>query len=338
MRNTIRRLFFSVIFLVESALASNEVSAYFIYEYGKIFGIEHKDKNLVLDAKIFLQNPILFDLNSFDIESDGGELVMFSAKFPFKINSIVFESSFLFAGGNWDNGSFNFFNGKPFLPYVLGLGISINGAYQSLNMDYILLNGKILNNNEEFELFNSISYLYNVFYKLNANKNVNLYAGFAGLNTDFAGELTAANQQYFLFPYSFYKAEGYLNVKTMYGLANFKLETSFAEYGVYLGAITAINESFKASKHYKYRKFYGTDEFYQEMQPISLKGSGIAFLNLDVKTKKIKIGNSFIQYGIQKPLAIPFGDFFSSKKEGSESYNIADILFFGLTANVNIIF
>jgi len=333
------------VLLAEIALASNEASAYFVYDYGKMYEAEHKSQNIDLSTKILFQNPISFSRNSIDIKNNGGKIALLSASFPFSVNSYVLEPAILFGNGIWEKGDFDYFYGKPSLPLAFGFGMSFYQGPNSFTANYIFCNGKILNNQGDVDLFNADFYIYNAFYKFDANKNLNLYAGFAELNVEAAGALTAENQGYFLFPYLFYETSGRLDVKTVYGLANLKAKSALVEYGIDLGTLVAFGEKSNGNLHYKYRKkfanFYGEDEIFRDFHPVHIKGSGIVFSILSIQTKKIRIGENYIQYGIKKPLAIPYGKFFSE----SEDYNdterntsVKDALLWGLTANMSIYF
>jgi len=360
LESIIRNVSLGIAFFISIAFASNRASAYFVYDFGRMYDAQLNNEKINLNAKILYQNSYFFNWNATDIEGDGGKVILLSVAKPVNINSVILEPSFLYANGTWDRGDFSYFYGKPNLPKALGFGMSIYYGHNSLIANYILCNGKILNNSGEVELFNSDFYLYNIIYKFSAIKNLNLYAGFTGLNAEAAGALTAANQQYFLFPYSFYEANGRLNVKFVHGLANFTLESNSVEYGIDVGALVAVYENIKGNLHYKYRKFfgtfYGTEEIYEDFYPVPMKGSGIVFSILSIKTKKIKFGENYIQYGVQKPLALPFGRFFYEEPyiddggsssgggegiaEESESVGklIKDALLWGLTASVNVYF
>jgi hypothetical protein len=341
LKNIIRKIILSFAFFAKTALASSEAGAYFVYEYGKMYEAEHKSQNMDLNAKILFQNPISFYWNSTDMESNGGKITLLSASFPFSINSYVLEPSILFGMGAWEKGDFSYFYGKPSLPFLLSFGMSFYRGSNSITANYMLCNGKILNNQGDEELFNSEIYVYNAFYKFNASNNFNLYAGFAGLNAEAAGSLTAENQGYFLFPYLFYETSGHLNVKTVYGMANLKVESTSAEYGIDLGALVAVSDNSAGNLHYKYRKkfadYYGDEEIFRDFYPMHIKGNGIAFSVLSIQTKKIRIGENYIQYGVKKPLAIPFGKFFSANNlnNAEEKVPVKDVLLMGLTANVN---
>lgn len=340
MRNTIPKVFLSLAFLASLAFASNtsnRAGANFVYEYGKMFEAELNSSRINLNAKILFQNPLSFDWNSTSIESDGGELVFLSASFPFSINTLTLKPSFLFGNGIWKRGDFEHFYGKPDLPNVLGFGMSFYQGPSAFCVHYILGKAKLLNNNESAELFNSDFYIYNAFYKYDVNNNLDLAVGFAGLNAEAGGALTAENQGYFLFPYAFYEANGYLDAKAIYALANLKIKTASAEYGLDFGALTALSGKIAGNMHYKYRKFYGTEEVFETLNPVQIKNSGIAFSILSIKTKKISFGKNHIQYGIKKPFAVSFGEVFPKNEENSSDF-LKDIFLSGLTANVDIWF
>jgi len=345
LRSIITKALLSLIFLATLAFASNEVGANFVYDYGEMYETGLKSENLDLSAKIMFQNPLFFNWNSTDIEINRGKIALFSASFPFGINSYVLEPAVLFGRGVWEEGDFQYFYGKPDLPIVFGFGMSFYKGSNSLTVNYVYCGGKILNNQGNVELFNSDFYIYNALYKFNANRNLNLYAGFAGLNVEAYGALTAENQGYFLFPYLFYEIKERLNIKTIYGDVNLRLEFASAEYGIDLGALVAISEKMAGTLHYKYRKkfasYYGEKEVFRDFYPSQIRGNGIIFSILSIQTKKIRLGENYIQYGVKKPLAIPFGNFFSESKNFNDpehKMSIKDALLWGLTANASLYF
>jgi hypothetical protein len=334
LRNIIHKIFFVYIaFFAELAFAFSGASANFVYDYGKMYEAEFRNSKIDLDAKIFYQNPLASKWDSTNIESDGGEIVFLSAVFPFSASSFILEPSFLFASGKWQRGDFDYFYGKPDLPSVFGFSMYFYHHSNVLGANYIFGNAKLLNNAESYELFNSDFYIYNVFYKLGA-----ICAGFAGINAKAKGSLTAENQGYFLFPYRFYDASGYMSAKAIYGIANLGFKSSAAEYGMDLGAIAVLRGKIAANMHYKYRKFYGTEEFFEDLNPVQMKNSGIIFSILSIKTKKINIGENYIQYGIQKPFAIPFGELFPKADSGKGGDFLKDVFLWGLTASISVCF
>jgi hypothetical protein len=344
LKNIISKIFISLAFFAKTALAFNEASAYFVYDYGKMYEAEHKSQSMDLNAKFLFQNPISFNWNSIGIKNNGGRIALFSASFPFSINSYVLEPAVMFGNGVWEKGDFDYFYGKPNLPFALSFGMSFHRGSNSLTANYMICNGKILNNQGDEELFNSDFYIYNVFYKFNANKNLNLYAGFAELKVEAAGALTAENQGYFLFPYLYYETSEHLNIKTVYGLVNLKMESALTEYGIDIGTLVAIGEKNAGTLHYKYRKkfasYYGDKEVFRDFYPTYIKGSGIVFSVLSIQTKKMRLGENYIQYGVKKPLVAPFGKFFSESKNFEDERNISikDAVLWGLTANMSIYF
>ena len=344
MKSIIRKIFLSLALFTEIALASNEASAYFLYDYGNIYEAEHKSQSMDLNAKILIQNPISFNWNSISIKNDGGRIALLSASFPFSINSYVLEPAILLGKGVWEKGDFDYFYGKPDLPFAFGSGISFYLGSNSFTANYMFCSLKILKNQEDTELFNSDFYIYNAFYRFNANKNLNLYAGFALLKAEAAGALTAKNQGYFLFPYLYYETGARLDVKTVYGMANLKMESASAEYGIDLGTLLILDGKSAGNLHYKYRKkftdYYGEEEVFRDFNPTHIKNSGIIFSILSIQTKKMRLGENYIQYGVKKPLAIPFGKFFSESENFEEERNmpVKDMLLWGLTANVSIYF
>jgi hypothetical protein len=334
LKSIIHKIFFaSIAFFAKIAFALNGASANFVYDYGKMFEAEFQSQKIDFDAKIFYQNPLIFNWDSTKMENDGGKVILLSVAFPFSVNSFILEPSFLFASGKWQRGNFDYFYGKPDLPSVFVFSMYFRNNSNVLGVNYFFGNARLLNNSESFELFNSDFYIYNIFYKLGA-----ICAGFAGMNAKASGSLTAENQGYFLFPYRFYNASGYMNAKAVYGIANLSLKSSVAEYGMDLGALAALSGKIAANMHYKYRKFYGTEEIFENLNPVQMKNSGIIFSILSIKTRKISIGENYIQYGIQKPFAIPFGELFPKANPGEGGDFLKDIFLWGLTASISVYF
>jgi len=337
LRNIIHKVFLSLIFLATLAFASYEAGANFIYEYGQMYSADVSSKNINFNAKALLQNELVFNWNTTSLKSDGGEIVLLSLAFPFSTDLCTLEPSIMFGSGAWKKGDFQYFYGKPDLPAVFGFEMSIN----NIDLFYFFGNAKLLNNQENRELFNSDFYLYNALYQYRINKGINLAAGFMGLNVEASGALTAENQGYFLFPYAFYKASGHIDAKTIYALTNLKLESGSAEYGLDFGVLEVLSGKLSGNMDYKYRKFYGTEEHIETLTPVQLKNSGIIFSILSIKTKKIKIGENNFQYGVHKPFALPFGAAFPNSfgnSEASRNISVKDILLFGLTASLNVYF
>lgn len=338
MQNTILKTFFAAALFANLALASDRAGAYFVYEYGKMFGIEHKSKNINLDAEIFFQNPLTFDWDSTKIINDGGKIFLLQADFPFDFGPFILTPSFLYGMGKWEKGDFEYFYGKPDLPSISGFEISLShNSSHLLSAGYYFGNAKLLNN-ENTELFSSDFYFCDIFYKYAPKAYFNLSAGFASANVEMGGALTAQNQSYFLFPYSFYNAAGSLDVKAIYGIADFSFESEFAIYGFKLGSAFAIDGEMNGNMHYKHRKFYGDDEVFDSINTLHFKNNGIVFSVIGINTKKIKLGEVFLQYGVQKPFIIPFGKIFPKNAINEVKPSAKDIFLTLLTANVNIFF
>ena len=336
---TIKVFFIGIAVFAELAFAFNGASANFVYDYGRMFEAQLQSDRINFNAKILQQNPLSVNWNSTNVKSEGGEVVFLTAGFPFNINSFILEPSFLFVNGSWQKGDFDYFYGKPDIPKILGFSISFCRGSGFFMANYVLGNLKLLNNAEDAELFNSDFYVYNAFYGFNASEKLNLSVGFAGLNVEATGTLTAENQQYFLFPYLFYIANGYMNAKVAYGSAYLGLKSKVAEYGIDFGTFYMLDGELKGDMHYKHRKFYGTEEFFETLNPVQFSGNGFVFLILGIKTKKINIGENYIQYGVKKPLVVPFGKNFPSGSGDIKSREfLKDVFLWGLTASASIYF
>jgi len=340
LRNTILKVFLTIALFANLALASDRAGAYFIYDYGRMFDIEHKSQNINLNAKILFQNPLSLDWDSTRIVSDGGKIFLLQAGYSFDLGSFTLTPSFLYGMGKWEKGDFEYFYGKPDLPNINGFEISLSYDFTHLlSASYYFGGAKLLSNDGDEELFDSDFYLCNIFYKYAIKRYFNLSAGFVSANMETDGVLTAQNQGYFLFPYNFYNAAGYLNVNAVYGIADLNFESEFANYSLKFGGVLAIDGEMNGDMHYKYRKFYGDDEIFDSINTLHFKNNGFVFSTVGVNTKKIKLGEIFLQYGIQKPFAIPFGKIFPKNSINGENFlNAKNIFLTLLTANANIYF
>ncbi|GHV12121.1 hypothetical protein AGMMS49938_04040 [Fibrobacterales bacterium] len=326
-----------VLHFVSFAFAFNEASAFYIYEYAKIYNFEHKNENLNLSATVLFQEPLSFDYASTKITSDGGNIFFLQTELSFAIGKGTFTPSFLFGRGKWQSGDFEYFYGKPHLPSINAFSGTFNLGNSSVNAGFYFGKMQILNN-EELELFNSDFYFSNVSYKYSAN-HLNATIGFVSANMNANGSLTAANQHYFLFPYSFYNADGLLKIKALYEITNLSFEGNFANYALKLGGVISLYGKMNGKMHYKHRKFYGQDEVFDTLATIQLKNNGFAFAILSINSKKIKFDKFAIQYGVQKPFIIPFGKSFNGiSGETKNSVNLKDAFLSMLTANANIYF
>jgi len=330
LKSIISKVFFtSIVFFANIALASNRAGAYFVYDYGQMIDVESKLKNIDWNAKFLFQNSISIDWNNTNMVNEGGKIFLLQTEFPVELGSFILTPSFSIGTGEWENGDFQYFYGKPDLPYINGIDISLSYSTKHLlNASYYFGNAKILNkvDNETYELFNSDFYFGNIFYRYAC-----LYAGFAVANIKANGSLTAENQRYFLFPYNFYNLTGDLRIRVVYSMVDFR----FAK----LGVAYAIDGEMKGNMHYKYRKFYGTEEFFETLEPVQFKGSGFIFCLLGLETRKMRIGENYIQYGVFKPLAMPFGNVSpTSEVKPNRAKLLKDLFLLGLTARVNIFF
>lgn len=332
MRNITSRKFLLtfIAFLANIALASNRASAYFVYDYGQMIDVESELNNIDWNAKFLFQNPISIYWNNTNIENDGGKVFLLQTQFPVELGSFILTPSFLIGTGEWENGDFDYFYGKPDLPYINGIDISLTYSIKhQLSASYYFGNAKIVNEikkkNATYELFNSDFYFGTIFYRY-----AFMYAGFAFASMKASGSLTEENQRYFLFPYKFYHLTGDLNVKAVYSMLDFR----FAK----LGVLYAIDGKMKGDMNYKYRKWFGTDEHFETLNPVRFKGSGFVFCLLGLETK-IKLGENHIQYGVFKPLAMPFGNVSpTSEVKSSKEELLKDVFLLGLTARVSVFF
>jgi hypothetical protein len=90
--------------------------------------------------------------------------------------------------------------------------------------------------------------------------------------------LTLANQQYFLFLYTFFDINGNTNAFAVWTAVSFYIQNKYLRHRFKFGAGNIFSGQIDANIHYKYRKFFGKEEINENIN-IELKNTGIAFLS-----------------------------------------------------------
>jgi hypothetical protein len=244
--------------------------------------------------------------------SEGGQGFFFSFETPVHIGGLSITPSFLYGGGNWDNGSLYWFFGKPDISALSLYGLSARYHEQhTLGFYYCSLDADILSN-EAVRLFNSHINLYIPYYQFSLKKRNTGFTGTAGWLYAAAaadGALTSSNQHYSWFPYVFFNIDGSLDAHIGFAMLDFKLKHSIFQYHIGLGAAHIFQLDGDAEIHSKMKKLFGGRETLEHL-PLNIKGLGAAFMTLDFGIPDLGLGKKkslHLSFGLKKAFILPWG-------------------------------
>jgi hypothetical protein len=263
-----------------------------------------------------------FELKAGDFEfyNDGGEAVFVGVSLPVYLDPITIVPSFSTGSVYLNDGSLYWFFGKPVLPplYNYGLAAGFAGAH-FLNLRYLDIKPEIRSNEDE-RLFTAALDVFLASYTLKLGpagprkeQGGHRFEGTAGwlyAGGSLEGALTASNQNYMLFPFSFFSATGSLSTHVVYGMARLFFWPSIFRFDITLGAAHIVEGEINAGYHFKMKQLFSGSEFQGELDPLRLNNTGAAFLLFN---GGIALQGSSRPYpraiflGIQKAFAIPWG-------------------------------
>jgi hypothetical protein len=134
------------------------------------------------------------------------------------------------------------------------------------------------------------------------------------------GALTAANQQYALFPYAFYNLTGSADVFAGWTMLSLDLRGKYIQHRIKAGAGNIFNGKAYANAHYQYRKFYGDEEVNKDIVNMNLSGTGIVFSIYSLESRELTVTDKVhIYLGLRKILGYYWGiDKFTDNDEKKE--------------------
>jgi hypothetical protein len=260
-----------------------------------------------------------FDLDTGDVQmyNEGGKTNLFNFSLPLYLGPFVLSPSFLTAYGYLYDGSLYWFFGKPLVPSLYGYGLSAGYAgTRTLELRYFGAEPEIRSNEEE-ELFTARLniFLASCTLKLGpaVSKGRYRFEGSAGwLYTEGTaqGALTASNQHYAFFPFSFFSVTGSVDAHIAFGLVRLLFRPSIFQFDITLGALHVLSGEAKADYHFRMKRLFGGDEFQGEVDSVRLGNTGLAFLLFDggiVLPGPYRPEPSVFTLGIQKIFALPWG-------------------------------
>jgi hypothetical protein len=279
--------------------------------------------------------------------SKGGQGYFFVFSLPFYIHRLRIKASYAVGSGDWDDGSFYWFFGKPQVSavHMPGLSVTYNQPYTvnfHLGFHRISLDLDV-HNNDDMPLFDSSLAGYVLFaafsrewgqFRLKSSLGW-LYAG-----GSLDGALTASNQRYSLFPYTFYNVKGTLDAHIGYGAVDMQYRHSIFQYRIGLGVLHGFDGKIAAHMHYKKKTLFGSSEAHETATPLELEGLGAAFLLLNWGAPALRIGRgAYLSFDLNKIFVIPWGyEQDSGETTGGEvsTEGILSVLLSGLSLNITL--
>ena len=284
------------------------------------------------------------------IRCDGADGFYAATSLGFDARGVEITPSFMFAKAWFGDGDFYRFYGKPDIPGFIHAGLS--AEYEKAHMAgaaYERFDVNVLNN-DGVTLFQSGNYSAGIHYRysLPARQRPWEFYAIAGLNyaeLSADGALTAANQQYALFPYAFYNLNGKADAVAGWAMASLDIRGRRLEHRLKAGAGNIFGGSAGADAHYQYRKFYGDEEVSEPVVAIDLAGTGIAFLAYTIESRGLTIGNDIhVRAGLRKILGCYWGmdKFSGAGGAGGKPVDYANlmktILLSGLSGSLSVAF
>jgi hypothetical protein len=252
------------------------------------------------------------ETEDFSVDNEGGGGLFFSAQAPVHIGEWSIAPSFLYGSGSWDDGDLYWFFGKPKMPALAGYGLSLQYrgqhelAFRSLFMDMDI------HNNVEEKLFDSHLDAYSAYYRFSLevlNLRPGGTLGWFSATVGADGALTASNQHFWEFPYSFYSAQGSFVVHAGFGAVDLKQTFSFFQYHIMIGVAHIFWGEGAVDTHYKKKKLWGGEEGFDTMS-LDMGGIGAAFMLLDAGLPALRLGRQSkaqLSLGLKKLFVIPWG-------------------------------
>jgi hypothetical protein len=248
----------------------------------------------------------------FTVYNEGGRGLFFSARMPVHLGEWSIAPAFLYGSGSWDDGDLYWFFGKPRIPALAGYGLSLQYRGQHELAFRRLLMDMDIHNNVEEKLFDFHLDAYSVYYRfslevlnLRPGGTLGWFSATAGAD----GALTAANQHLVEFPYSFYSAQGSLEVHAGFGAVDLKQTFLFFQYHIMIGVAHIFWGEGAVDTHYKKKKLWGGAEDSDTMS-LDMGGIGAAFMLLDAGLPSLRLGRqnkAQLSLGLKKLFAIPWG-------------------------------
>jgi hypothetical protein len=255
------------------------------------------------------------------ISSEGAEGYFLRLALPLRLGDWKVNPSVLYGQGNYKDGDFYWFFGKPDVPSFLITGLS--AAYQEkhfLYFYYLSLEMNILSP-ANTKLFESHFDAFTAAYRFSLEWKPFRLSGTSGwlfTKGKLDGTLSSDNQQYLWFPYNFYKAGFNARLHAPFAALQAEYRRDIFLLRMIAGAVHIFYGDAAVDIHSKEKElsFLGIPVFKGEEDSSSrffnLAGIGAAFLSINAGLESVRVyrgsntGPS-LSLGIRKTFAVPWG-------------------------------
>ncbi|MDR2618378.1 MAG: hypothetical protein LBC62_05855 [Treponema sp.] len=295
--------------------AETDLSMFFLKS-----GVDFKWFGLHVQWASFRAGYSELELGNVEFYNQGGEAGFFGVSLPLYLGPFMVAPSFLSGSARFNDGSLYWFFGKPLVPRLYGYGLAAGyTGIHRLELRYLGAEPEIRSNDDEGLIATDLNiFLASYALKLGpaASKpeaGRRRFEGRAGLlyaEGSAEGSLTASNQHYVLFPFSFFTVSGSLKAHIAFGLVRLLFQPSFFQFDITFGVFHVLQGEANADYHFKMKRLFGSSEFQGEVDPIGLDNTGLAFLALDggiVFRRPYRPEPYTLSLGIQKIFALPWG-------------------------------
>jgi hypothetical protein len=275
-----------------------------------------------LTGTYFEHGDLLITSGETVIESQGGKGFLFSTAVPLTLTGFTLTPSWTYGTGHWDEGSFYWFLGRPDLAalHVLGLSLDYRGMH-TLDMGYLMLDLDILNNLGEFLFDGELTGLIPS-YRFALDTGPLRFEGLLGWfhgSLSLEGALTASNQHYAFFPYSYYNVDIRSPLDAGYATLDLRYRRRIFQGHFTLGAFRFFSGGFSGNMDFKYKELFGGKTEQADIPLRDVRGVGAAFLLLDGGLVFDRQKASRAGLSLQKAFILPFGlDVLSSGAEDTD--------------------
>jgi hypothetical protein len=242
----------------------------------------------------------------------GGEGFFLNPGLSLGLGAFTLRPSFLYAEAAWREGSLYWFYGKPDLPVLRLFGLEASYEAHTLSLKYFGFDMDILNNEDEL-LFEGRFRGFSPSYSFSDRYYTTWFRGTLGwlyAEGDVGGALTSGNQQYWLFPFLFFRVNADVKAQALYGFAQIRHNPGFFRYSASLGILHILKGETSVTAHYKQKNLFGGAERWEYPDQVNLGNFGFAFLSLGAGIEPIppKPGAArSLSLGLEKAFIIPWG-------------------------------
>ncbi|MDR2900412.1 MAG: hypothetical protein LBV20_02675 [Treponema sp.] len=275
-------------------------------------GFKTEDVGLTLAGAYASYEDLSLHRGDYQFSSDGAKGGYISEEVFFSIHEITVKQSFLYATAKWNNGDLYYLFGKPEINHVFfpEMSVEYDGKH-AITARSLFIDGGLLSNKEDRLGILDIQ-AWNLEYGFTHKSSgffLDSALGWFYFNGKAEGALTAANQNYFFFPFNYFNFDGTGNIHIGYAAITAEINPSLFQCKISSGLFQMIYSDIQYSHEYKMKTLFGGSESADAQHLDVLKNVGFVFLNLDLGVNNVPLcqrqGLRF-SGGLRKALIIPW--------------------------------